>query len=181
MCPTNNITVNRFQVDKLWSPFSKEFGQKFKLLSSYEYLWADQCLCENMDGRRLGTRDTAVDQRGSSWNSEMMASIAGIKKFPSSIHNKEHMNKGCLSGLPHARLQLPGCKLPTVTFPFDYLNMNINLVHPVKEQKELERWTDCYVIEFVSPPSPEATIPEMNADQPHHPRQWRHPMLPSIK
>lgn len=24
-------------------------------------------------------------------------------------------------------------------------------------------------------------IPEMSADQSHHPRQWRHPMLPSIK
>lgn len=138
-------------------------------------------VCVRMDGRRLGTRDTAVDQRGSSWDSEKMASVTGIKKFPSSIHNKEHMSKGCLSGLPHARPQLPGCRLPTVTFLFDYLNMNINLVHPVKEQKELERWTDCYVVEFVSPPFPEATIPEMNADQPHHPRQWRHPMLPSIK
>lgn len=90
------------------------------------------------------------------------------------------MSKGCLSGLPHARLQL-ACRLPIVTVLFDYLDTNINLVRPVKEQKKLERWTDCYVVEFVSPPSPEATVPEMNADQPHRPRQWRHPMLPSIK
>lgn len=47
MCPTNNITVNEFHFDKLWSSFSKEFGQIFKLLSSCEHLWADQCLCEN--------------------------------------------------------------------------------------------------------------------------------------
>lgn len=137
-------------------------------------------VCVRMDGRRLGTRDTAADQRGSSWDSEKMASVAGIKKFPSSIRDKEHMSKGCLSGLPHARLRL-ACRLPIVTVLFDYLDTNINPVRPVKEQKKLERWTDCYVVEFVSPPSPETTIPEMNADQPHRPRQWKHPMLPSIK
>lgn len=71
-------------------------------------------------GRRLGTRDTAVNQRGSLWDCEKMASVAGIKKFPSSIHKKEQMSKGCLSGLPHARLQLPGCGPPTVTVLFDY-------------------------------------------------------------
>lgn len=59
MCPINNITVNGFQFDKLWSPFSKEFGQNFKLLSSGQIR-----VCVRMDGQKTGDQGHICGSEG---------------------------------------------------------------------------------------------------------------------